>query len=296
MKIEKIVGFLDEMYNLNLVDIVDISCSKRVNTIHKAILNDVEPVFKKRCNGLCFQNGKEIREIYFSCFLSDFLVDWLREADVSEAMIITHHMFDIDAGEPGGYEAKGYSFVSLESYQWLKKSNISVYVLHLPLDMNANSINTHKALCNKLGLSPIKDLLNYEGYRMGYIAKSTANLYSSVKVGFKRFINLGRPLPLEGDLVGQTVSVVAGMISSTSMIDVIAESGTALCICGDVLLRTNTERMKNMENHIRVSHFPFLCISHQWTEVPVLLELKNVLQIQFPDIHMHVVMGEDRWK
>lgn len=294
MRLFEIVNYLNDMYSLDSFEESDNSISKRFSLFPTCIYNSFEKDFITRSNGLLFNNGEEVQSIVFACFLSNFIWKSLEESNLRDAIIITHHIYDIDAGDPFGGVGEGFSTISAEFFQWLRAHRISAYALHLPLDMNEKLINNHNSFCEKLCIKITNSLLDFKRYTMGYLGEIEYCDFCNIRKIFKRVATYGKSLP---ERETYNVAVLAGMISSVEMLKEISTHSIDVLICGDVLLRNGSERMRIIERYLfEECPYHIICVSHQWSEEIGLLKLMNHLEDNIKDVMFYFVNGEDRWK
>lgn len=288
--------WLDRLYRINCISGLDRSFSKRMHLFDRQIRDQMQKDFLERYNGLMLCGEDDMQRVLFSCFLSDAVVQELVREQCGPALLVTHHMLNIDAGRPGRYDAKGYCALGIDSFLQLKKRGVSVYVIHLPLDCDHFAINTHRALCNKLDLTPREPLLERTSYQMGYLATGDSFLYQKIRNNFDQCVCYGAAPPSSAALKGATVGILSGMISTPAMLAEIVQKGCRLCICGDALLRNNTIRCKEMEQCLQNSPISFLCLSHKQSEEPALLELMNLTAKTFPGLQTEFIRGGLAWQ
>ena len=295
MELRKISDYLDSMFQVAVYGDLDTSFSARMHYFPKDIISGISPLFLSRYNGLMMENSDEITEVVASCFLSDDIVDELKTLRISNALLICHHMLDIDAGQPGFWSARGFSAISLESFEYLQKNRISVYILHLPLDANQSKINTHKSFCNRLGLFPQMELLYRNGFTMGYLANGSPSWPMTATQCFSSKLVYGN---ISNDVKSfdSPVAVLAGMVSSTSMLDEIVATGCSCLVCGDVLLRQRTKRAEDIARWLESTPLPIVCLSHKETEEPALEDLLTHINRIFPTIPTRFLRGGLQWK
>lgn len=295
MKLRKLSDYLDSLFHVTLYDNMDTSFSAKIHYFSQEIISDILPSFLKRYNGLMLENSKEISFVTAACFLSDEIVNELKTNQMKNVLLICHHMLDIDAGQPGNWNAKGFSAISVESFTYLKNNGISVYILHLPLDANQSKINTHLSLCNRLGLIPQQDMLRRNGYTMGYLAQANSHWLSVAEENFSLKLIFGDFL--ENSLLADApIAILAGMVSSVSMLEEIRNTGCSCLVCGDVLLRQKTKRAEDISQWLTTTPFPILCFSHKATEEPALKDLLKHVNELFPAIPTTFLSGESTWK
>lgn len=292
IKLHIVTNYLDEFFQVADYGGLDISFQTRMHLFPPQILEHMSPAFRRCFNGLMLENSQEIRCLAAACFLSERVVEEIRKTGLSDALLVCHHMLDIDAGTPGTWNAKGFSALSQMSFQYLQERRISVYALHLPMDANASHINTHLSLCRVMDLHPRKPLLLLRGIDMGYIAQASDRWSSLVHSAFPQrlvFNDLPESPP-------EYVAVLAGMVSTTGMLEKIVSSGASCLVCGDVLLRQKTQRTEEISQWLARSNFPILCYSHKATEEHALQELLQELVQAFPTLSARFLKGEKRWK
>lgn len=293
MKLTEITDYLDALFQVATFGDLDTSFSAKIHYLDPQIQNALEPTFQKQFNGLMIKGSDSVERVVASCFLSDDFVDQLSQKKIHNCLAICHHMLDIDAGIPGEWNAKGFSAISYKSVEYILKNNISVYILHLPLDANASQINTHLALCQQLALSPQDDLLIRPEFTMGYITSSSGDLLRRAEAAFPQQLTFGS---IPDNLAGKSIAVLAGMVSSISMLEEIIRTGSDLLVCGDVLLRKKKHRALEIDAWLAQSDYPILCLSHKRTEEPALMEILEHIQTNFPDTPVEFLEGVAQWK
>ena len=294
MKITVLTEYLDFLFHIDLYKRSDYSFLKRIQCVPDSIRFEFVPTFFERCNGLMLKNSDMVSTVIVSCFLSDDVIDALRAKQLGNALLICHHMFDIDSGLPGLWNARGFLMISSESFFYLKNNGISVYILHLPLDANNSIINTHLSLCRCLRLRPERDLLYREGYTMGYLVAPNLQWLSAADDYF--FSKL-----IFGNLVERLsspdfVAVLAGMVSSIATLEEIASSGCSYLLCGDVILRQRTKRAEEIFQWLMTTPIPIVCFSHKESEEPAMKELLKHIQQRFPGLSTLFLKGTLQWK
>lgn len=295
MKLVDITNYLDEMFQVSFYGDLDTSFSSRMHIFPNCVVSAMEPMFLKRFNGLMLKNTDNVESVIASCFLCDDLIEEIKFAGVRNALLVCHHMLDIDAGQPGTWNAKGFTSISDESLKFLQANGISVYTVHLPLDANASPINTHLALCNTLELLPQKELLVREGFSLGYLAKATPSWRDLAESRFTSVLMVGDGMKAESITTG-VLAVLAGMVSSVQMLEEIVDSGCNCLVCGDVLLRQKTERAITISKWLSAAPIPIVCLSHKETEEKALYELLKKLNIIFPNLPTRFLRGGSQWK
>ena len=295
MKLVDLVDYLDELFQVSFYGDLDTSFSSRMHIFPTNVVSAMEPLFLKRFNGLLLKSAESVDRIIASCFLCDDLIDEIKSSGIQNALLICHHMLDIDAGQPGKWNAKGFTSISKEALEYLQANGISVYTIHLPLDANASLINTHLALCNALEVRPCKDLLIRKDFSLGYLANDTPHWLNLAQSRFTSVLTLGDTMKIKSQSTG-LLAVLAGMVSSVEMLEEIVNSGCTCLVCGDVLIRQKTERALAINKWLSTAPIPIVCLSHKETEEIALYELLNKLNIIFPSLPTRFLRGGSQWK
>ncbi len=131
----------------------------------KKIPDLIEPGFLKRFNGLMLDAGnKEIKNIYTIVFPCEEVINRIIKLNRKQpALIITHHPLDWSTN-------RGFQIHPKNRLKKLADNNISVYSMHVPLDVNPN-ISTGRSIVNEIKLQNQKKFLKYFGGYAGYYGK-----------------------------------------------------------------------------------------------------------------------------
>ena len=133
-----------------------------------SFLNDfyrVAEIEDESCNGLQVSGKQDVKKIV--CML-DASQEGIEKAIAADAdMIIVHHGLFW-----GG--VKSLTGIMYDRVRLLIKNDISLYGLHLPLDMHPE-IGNNRAILNKLGLDTEKAFGNYHGLEIGLLAKTNCS-------------------------------------------------------------------------------------------------------------------------
>ena len=303
MNKNQIVAFLDNLYNIDkLQDGMD-PCSKRAGLISESFRDCFEKSFFSKFNGLLLSGADEVSLVVGTCFLSDetvFLVQkLLQELPQGQSIfLIAHHLFDIDAGIPGKWGAEGFRFISEDSIRALANGRVSVYIIHLPLDNNTSMINTHKSFCNTLNLHIVGDLMDLDICPLGYVTQPKTNhqvnILQQCKDKFNEVVCYGRTKYIDCSSTTR-IGVVAGMISSCSMLELIQEANCNVCVCGDVIIRDYSERALKILDYLKSSDLLAICVSHKQSEELAVNELVGYIGSRF-DLKTRFLYGSSKWK
>lgn len=296
MREREILKKIDEMTAMHLLGTIpDASMQKRRALIDCTAESFLSAQFLDQMNGAVFhaKDDRVCSVIACSVFLDKICVNTLlKQEEKRNIFLLTHHFFDIDCGRPGTDSGRGFSMVDAEALRELYLKGIQICSVHLPLDLNQSSVNTHRAFARRLGLFPEDDLLNYPFGKMGYVARSTEAFWDHFSGLFPEVVSYGKMLPAEEPETG--IAVVAGMISSPEMLKKIEERGCKILICGDVLLRNGSKRTRQMEAYLQQTSLSIYCVSHYQSEFWALKELAE--RVAGPEMETLLIYDGKLWK
>jgi len=141
-------------------DIQDVNWASRMPNLENYLTSS----FKENGGmGLMCDFSDNVEKIYTTVFLSDKVLSWIISQDISNAMLFSHHPTRWDLKENNGNYAPDERYIAE-----LRNRNISVYILHHPLD-NFGKYSTCKTLANELNINIIKPAFLYMGAYCGVI-------------------------------------------------------------------------------------------------------------------------------
>ena len=264
MELSKIVQWLDELFELSNIKekhIIDYSMIKRKHLIRNNFYKKCCDDFLVIMNGLAYKSSEQIENICFATFLSDNVIHQLDNSKFNQTLLIVHHLYDMTSGTPEKMNGVPFHFINEESICILEKRKISIYAVHLPLDLQKCKYNTSKALLNritnkKVNISElrIKTLPN-----IGYILEDGLDINIFEK--FKKIRRYGNKN--SNDL---TV-VVGGVISNVNILQELEEQNIGKLVCGDVLLCVESERFYQIWNYLDKCNIDITCLTHELTEL-----------------------------
>lgn len=247
--------------------------------------------FLKKMNGIVFDKEFDsVDTVIFSAFLDERCVSYIETFPREEKiLLITHHFFDMDCGTPGKNNGRTFSFLEYERLIRLYDRNVQICSIHLPLDVNSSRINTHAALCRKVWKMTGRDLLKYSFGNMGYEIEGVQLIPPEKE--FHQIAEYG----CGANPAHNKIAVVSGVISNAEMLQTMVRRGCGVCICGDVLVRNQSERTREMEKFLNTLPMSVYCISHYQSEIPALEEMAMELKA-IPEVRVIVMKEEELWK
>lgn len=163
--------------------------------------------FKDRYMGLVLDNAEEIEKVYTAVFPSDRVLKEILDKGENNILIFTHHPSTWDT------TVDGFPFkdMSKDLLIKLKKNNISLYCLHVPLDANGE-YSTSVNYARKIMISHEEDFAKYYGMQVGVIGRTKLNtLEDLVNVVEKAVGHKVKSLKYGSDnIADQKIAVVAG--------------------------------------------------------------------------------------
>jgi len=186
-------------------------------------------------HGLALNNSDNVSKVYLAVFLSEEIVEKILEKKEHNVLVFVHHPMNI--------ETSGRGTVPLpEKYLLeLREQNISVYVLHSPLDVN-EKISTSASLAKALNISVTerydKEDSGFHGVA-GYLPKKV--IYEEFIATIKKELNIDNPYHLKRKDYVYRVGVIAGGGSDIAYINETSDLGCDTYVTGDYINRLENE-------------------------------------------------------
>jgi len=165
------------------------------------------PNFKNRSMGLVCDFTDVITKVYTAVFPADRVLQKIIDDNIRNAMLFVHHpsIWDIRQAPEIFYQ------MDTSLLDELKKREISIYNLHVPLD-NYSEYSTSASLAKVLGIKQLKTFAPYFGGYAGVIGKSEINAVAELKKIYEEqvghivaFYNYG-----DDEIRNGIVAVIAG--------------------------------------------------------------------------------------
>ncbi|MDD4415084.1 MAG: Nif3-like dinuclear metal center hexameric protein [Oscillospiraceae bacterium] len=183
--------------------IKDVDWAKRMPNLDKYLF----PAFKQNGGiGLMCDFTTEIEKVYTTVFLSEKVLSKILNDNVTNAMLFSHHPTNWDLKEHNGNYAADEKLIAK-----LKERNISIYILHHPLD-NFGKYSTCRTLADKLNIVIEKPAFLYFGAMCGVIGTTECDTVSELHERYTGVVGHKTSLCLYGNdnLKGEKIAICPG--------------------------------------------------------------------------------------
>ena len=210
------------------------------------------PEFKQNGGmGLMCDFSYEIDKVYTTVFLSDKVLSRLVDDCVSNAMLFSHH--------PTNWGIKNHNgtYEATEKYiTELKERNISIYVLHHPLD-NYGKYSTCRTLADNLKISIEKPAFLYYGAMCGIIGTIDCKTTSELHDRYSRAVGHETSLYIYGSeyIQGERIAVCPGGGNAMFVINEMMENNIKILITGVTLVNDYSRETHEYEKKNRINVF-----------------------------------------
>ncbi len=184
--------------------------------------------FKERAMGIVCDNTDNVTRVYTAVFPEDEVMQKILNDGTENAMLFMHHplIWDIRKG-PEVFQAPKKEY--LEEFE---KRNISIYVLHVPLD-NYGEYSTSCTLAEAVGVRTEKAFAKYFGSLAGVIGSCDFKSLDELKDSFASAVGHEVSLYDYGDsIVDGRVAVVGGGGNDLGILKEVAENGVSVLVTG----------------------------------------------------------------
>lgn len=296
MLLKDLCSKLDDKFNIRSLppDMPFSSLMPRVYSESGIDLNKyLETSFLNKFHGLMINNGGRIDKVYLGVFFSNELLEKIFSLNARDAMIFLHHPLDLESC------GMGFLPIKEEYFDILSNNNLSVYVLHTPLDIN-KEISTTKSIGKAIGL---RDTIEYCPNSIGF-SGICGNLFKPLD--FYDFIdNLKQIFGLEKiNFIRKCnkikrVGVIPGGGTSVSYIKETISLGCDTYLTGDFVNKIDNEygrkQKKEFEEAVGKLQINLIECSHYATEE---LVLRKELSDFFNKINIstELIRQKNPWK
>jgi putative NIF3 family GTP cyclohydrolase 1 type 2 len=120
--------------------------------------------FRNTRKGLVLDFASEIDSVYTAVFPSEVVLDQMFKADVTDALLFTHHPMIWDTAH------EGYPFRNIppKYVEEMRERRISYYAIHLPLDRNG-TYSTGMSLARGIDIKPTGEFAEFNDILVGII-------------------------------------------------------------------------------------------------------------------------------
>ena len=208
------------------------------------------PVFKQNGGmGLMCDFTDEIEKVYTTVFLSDNVLLKLINGGVSNAMLFSHHPTRWDLKHHDGNYAPDEKYITQ-----LQKRNISIYILHHPLD-HFGPYSTCGTLAEQLGIHVERPAFLYYGANCGVIGTSDCKTVCELSTRYSRVVGHETSLYRYGDedIQGQRIALCPGGGNAAFVIDEMIEHNVKLLLTGITLVNEYSKSTHELEKRHRIN-------------------------------------------
>ena len=208
------------------------------------------PEFKQNSGmGLMCDFADEIEKVYTTVFLSEKVFSKIVSENVSNAMLFSHHPTNWDIkNHSGNYAAEEESIVKL------KERNISIYVLHHPLD-NFWKYSTCKTLADQLQIKIEKPAFLYFGALCGVIGTSDCKTTGELSERYSQTVGHETSLYPYGNenIQGETIALCPGGGNAMFVCNEMASHNARILITGVTVKNEYSRKTHEFEKENRIS-------------------------------------------
>jgi len=225
----------------------DVDWAKRMPNLDEYLLRE----FKENGGmGLMCDFTKEIEKVYTSVFLSEKVFSKILDDDTENAMLLSHHPTNWDIKNHNGNYAADEKYIKK-----LKERNVSVYILHHPLD-NYGKYSTSKTLADKLKINIEKPGFLYMGAMCGIIGTTECKTIGELHSRYSQAVGHDTRLYQYGseNLQGEKIAVCPGGGNFMFIINEMMENNIKTLITGVTLINDYSRETHDFEksSHINV--------------------------------------------
>jgi len=208
------------------------------------------PAFKGNGGmGLMCDFTQEIASVYTTVFLSDKVLSGLLGENITNAMLLSHHPTRWDLKNHGGNYAPEEKYIAA-----LRERNISVYILHHPLD-NFGRYSTCGTLADALGIAVERPAFLYYGALCGVIGTSGCETAGELREHYARAVGHGTSLYLYGDedIRGERIALCPGGGNAMFVLNEMIKNNICTLITGVTILNDHSRETHEFARRNRIN-------------------------------------------
>ena len=241
-----------ELYGKLNVDFIkegikDVDWASRMPNLHEYLF----PEFIHNSGmGLMCDFTSEVEKVYTTVFLSEKVFSKVLSDNISNAVLFSHHPTNWGIKDHNGNYAAEEEFIAE-----LNERNISIYVLHHPLD-NFGKYSTCRTLAEKLKIEIEKPAFLYYGAYCGIVGTTTYKTTGELHNHFSQTVGHKTSLYQYGDekIQGEKIAVCPGGGNAMFVINEMMEHEIKVLITGVTIVNNYSRETHKFEkaNHINV--------------------------------------------
>lgn len=198
--------------------------------------------------GLMCDFTNQINAVYTTVFLSDNVLKTVLQKE-SKALLFSHHPTRWSIHEKGGNYAPDSELLAL-----CKKKNISIFILHHPLD-NYGIYSTCKTLAEALSLTILKPAFLYYGALCGVICTTELQTVTQLKQWFSIKLKNETSLYKYGEegIQGKKIAVCPGGGNDRFVLNEMQQEGIYTLITGVTLINDYSRAVHDWEQMNKIN-------------------------------------------
>jgi len=226
--------------------IKDVDWANRMPDLDKYLFSE----FKQNGGmGLMCDFTDKIEKVYTTVFLSEKVLLNILNDNVTNAMLFSHHPTNWDLKEHNGNYAAEEEYIKK-----LKERNISIYVLHHPLD-NFGKYSTCGTLADNLKIKVEKPAFLYFGAMCGIIGTTHCNTISELHDHYSQVVGHKTSLYQYGDenITGERIAICPGGGNAMFVIDEVMQNNIKILITGVTIVNDYSRETHEFEKANRIN-------------------------------------------
>ncbi|MHA2009300.1 MAG: Nif3-like dinuclear metal center hexameric protein [Promethearchaeota archaeon] len=205
--------------------------------------------FKNRYMGILLDNTKVIDSVYTAVFPSDQVINQILKLKKENILLFTHHAQIWDIRKESIFQD-----ISLKLLPKLKKHKISIYTIHVPLDMNGE-YSTGTSLARALDITPEGEFYEYFGVKVGIIGRTKLNTPEELAEKLNSIVGHRTKLWKYGsdEIIDHKVAVVGGGGNNVEGIEEVIELGINTYVTGVTVLNDFSKKVHEFEKEKEIN-------------------------------------------
>jgi len=226
--------------------IKDVDWAKRMPNLDKYLF----PAFKQNGGiGLMCDFTEKIEKVYTTVFLSEKVLSKILSDNVTNAMLFSHHPTNWDLKEHNGNYAADEKLIAK-----FKERNISIYILHHPLD-NFGKYSTCGTLAEKLNIAIEKPAFLYFGAMCGVIGTTDCDTVGELHERYTQAVGHKTSLRLYGNdnLKGEKIAVCPGGGNIKEVAEEMLDNNVRTLITGVTIVNDYSRGIHEFEKENKIN-------------------------------------------
>lgn len=239
-----------QLYEKIKVDFVkdgisDLNWAEKMPKLDEYLLGD----FKQSGIGLMCNFTENIEKVYTTVFLSHNVLSKLVSDNATNVLLFSHHPTNWDIKNHNGNYAVDEDYIIQ-----LKERNISIYILHHPLD-NFGDYSTCKTLADRLNINIEKPAFSYCGALCGVIGTTNHKTIHELNNHFSQVIGHETSLYLYGkeDIGDEKIAICPGGGNAMFVLNEMIKENIKILITGVTIANDYSRQVHSFEKDNRVN-------------------------------------------